>query len=194
MEKKNIFQTALLKIFDLFFGRIIEEKIKNGLETIPIKGFYGDEMSTQRWIETIGDELAKINSKLTPERTRKITSPYLIEFSEKKLKILTEKIKREKDEKIFHTSLPCWENGLQEMWAKFPLLEYIESNNSSKPKVEATGSIKTFVETIFATNCVAQIVSENAFHFKLTKPGSLTWDEVMPKITEAIASLFPDVD
>jgi hypothetical protein len=40
---------------------------------------------------------------------------------------------------------------------------------------------------------ISGIINTSAFNFKLQKTAALSWEEVLPKVLEAIASLFPKV-
>ncbi len=115
----------------------------------------------------------------------------IFRFPKKAFVIRTEG-KNEKDKKTFHTSLPCWENSYHDLLVKYPYNEEVR-NNTNGNYLRAEGSAKKFIEAVLKTKCVAIISAENAYKFTITKPGSLTWEEVIPKVNKALVSLFEDI-
>ncbi len=166
-------------VLSLLFGRFIEEKVEKS-------------------VSELSATVSTIKNQLTPEKIQEVVDPSLIKFPEKGVSL---RIKGEgKDEKTFLVSRPCWEDGVSEWFVSFPpqkwvyYWSYFDGHGTKQSSnIEIFTSLKKFVEKIFGTNCIAKIDAENAFHFKLTKSGAQTWDEVTPKVLDAIASLFMDV-
>lgn len=160
------------------------------------------------------EKLISVEQMLTPEKVKQIKDPNLYEFKEKDLKIRinqTTGIKNsnsnsDKDWYEFNISKPCWGDGPAYSWDNsfYPFLKLgifdikegkkIGYDDSKKDNyVEAPKLIK-FLNTIKNTQMISGIINTTAFSFKLQKSAALSWDEVLPKVLEAITSLFPDVE
>lgn len=198
--KTNRIKLFFVNLFDLLIGKIIsvkiaesEKKIRHDLELT--------EQSYRELVNPLSDSVGEMEILLTPKKAEEMLDPSLYKIEEKGLVIrVTDGY--DKDRKYFHPSLPCWKDGNSEFIAKSPLdsphgkfitcySNYNDKGNRSRYTEKATISTVKFIEALFSTNCVAEIETDSAFKFRITKPGSLNWDEAIPKINNAIASLFP---
>jgi len=188
MESIKLF---FVNVFDLFLKKIISAKITESKKEI--KNVELVELTEQSCNEPV-------KNLLTPKKVREVLDPSLREIKEKGLKIRMKNFMSIPDMKTFYTNLPCWVDGRADFHVNFPFNDSVSyysrdcgKNGQGEYWWKPSKSIKKFVETLFATNCVAGISTTSAFEFFITKPGSLTWDDVTDKINEAIASLFPDI-
>lgn len=171
-------------------------------------------------LQNVKEELKETNAKLdsvkqilTPEKVKKSLDPNLHEFPEKELKIRVNQTtgvnnknsNSDKDWYEFNISKPCWGDGPAYGWDNsfFPFLKFgifeikagkkIGYDSDKDNYVEAPELIK-FFDAIKGTQMISGIINITAFSFKLQKTSALSWDEVLPKVLEAITSLFPDAE
>jgi hypothetical protein len=196
--KNNRIKLFFANLFDLLIGKIIsvkitesEEKMRNELNLTA--------QCYKEYAEGLENDVTDLQLLLTPKKVKEILDPSLHEIEEKGLKIRMKTFMSDHDMKTFYVNSPCWTDGRPDFHICFPFVDMVWSyarNSSNGGRNEyaekPSESIKKFITTVFATNCVSEISANSAFEFILKKPGSLNWDEAIPKINEAIASLFPD--
>lgn len=174
MKTKNFIKTVLLKIFGGLFNELIEEKIKS-----------------------LTDEVSKMKEMLTPQKVKSITDPSLHEFPDKGLTIRSLRTStNSKDSKDFSTSLPCWKEGATEFKVIYPFSGKIKVTGGAGYYDTSHGiseSLRNFLNLLFKTDVVTQINVDNPFEFTITKSRASSWEEVTPKVLEAIVSHFEDV-
>lgn len=167
-------------------------------------------------LKTVQDELKKTNTELdsvkkliTPKKVKQFQDPALHEFPKKDLKIRVTKAEPYKDGLMFHISKSCWNDAPAEISSSVPFSligiwfgYYDENGNrfistSSKEHIKTEGKypeMLSFLERISQIAGVSKIDSDNSMALMLTKSGAVTWEEILPKVLEAIASNFPDVE
>lgn len=148
-------------------------------------------------------KVGSIKDLLSPKMVKMLQDPNLYEFPLKGLKIRIEH-KNSKDTILIHSSKPCWTDGRPDFVVKFPFDEKFvkyrydgggkHGGSMINENVSEAESLKKFIKTMMDTNCLVEIDANTAFTFYVDKPGSSTWEEVIPKIKDAICSIFPDVE
>lgn len=144
-------------------------------------------------------KLAKeASEKLTPKKAKEILDPNLYELGGN-LKIRITLATYSKDHATMHISHPCWDDGRPGFRARTPLtnnsVEYYndQGKTGSWYFTEATPSCQAFIKKMFLTNSVSEISGDSAFQIQITKPGSLSWEEVIPKLNKAISEHIKDI-
>lgn len=197
--KTNKFELFFVNLFDLLIGKIISVKIAESEEKMRTE-LKLTAQGYKEHAEGLENDVTNLQLLLTPKKAKEILDPSLSEIEGKGLKIRMKTFMSDADMKTFYINLPCWIDGRPDFHIEFPFVDtvqYYESNNSksgsSEYSCKPSESMQKFIKVIFATNCVSEIKAKSAFEIIVTKPGSLTWNDVTDKINGAIASLFPEV-
>ncbi|MCE9585330.1 hypothetical protein K8Q94_01765 [Candidatus Nomurabacteria bacterium] len=105
----------------------------------------------------------------------------------------------QKDLKSFFSSKPLFKDSPVRFRAKIPfngeiLAPYVFDGSDvlDMPEmhtIDASESVKTFLNKIFETGCAQEIRTTSVFHFVLIKKSNLGWEEVTPVVKKAIESL-----
>ncbi len=120
-------------------------------------------------------------------------------FPKKGLTVRLMKDSSDKDLVTIHLSIPAWKDTLQDFDVNFPYTGFVKSLNFERLRVvnhvtPVHSDIDKFVKAIFKTNCISGIRADSPFKIKMYKSGALSWDEVTPKLYEALESVFPDLE
>jgi len=140
-------------------------------------------------IDVFDEEFKK---RLTPEKIQSINDPHLI-TSEGGLKIRWSE--KTKDERKFYLSKPCWLDSFSYflVFAPFVVEEetYLSTGrwtggNFLDSYSKASTQQVEFISRIFSVCGISKLEAISAYEINITKTGALSWEEIMPKLFEAI--------
>ncbi len=164
--------------YEEFLKSFIEEFLKSS------------EKKITNQVNSLKQEVDALNAKLTPGKVQEINDPTLHTKEEYKIRV-GKVASYNKDERTFHLSHPLYRDAsADEFRFHFPNLRVVKQISISdyhhqEVEVEVSDEVLEAAKAIYATNLCTD-VRLTPFRIEFTKSGACTWEEVLPKVLEAL--------